>query len=85
MYNNYNEMTIDLKRLLVNKPYQVWSLNDMDFFTTARKIWFRDNQGALLMVHNEYDECNCLDDCLTEPINAFMEKYGLERNYIEDN
>ena len=57
----------------------------MDFFTTARKFWFGDNQGVVLMVHNEDEDCGCLDDCLTEQINEFMNRYGLEREYIECN
>ena len=85
IYDNYDEMTLDLKRLLINKPYQVWSLNDVDFFTTARKFWFGDNQGVMLMVHNEDNECTCLDDCLHELINEFMNNYGLKREYIENN
>jgi len=85
IYDNYDEMTLDLKRLLINKPYQVWSLNDVDFFTTARKFWFSDNQGVVLMVNNEDNCCNCLDECLHELINEFMDKYGLKREYIEDN
>lgn len=85
IYDNYDEMTIDLKRLMINNHFRVWSLNDIDFFTTARKIWFRDNQGVLLVVVNDDENCNCLDTRLTEPINEFMDKYGLEREYIEYN
>ena len=79
IYPNYGDMTLDLKRELKKKPIKVWSLNDADFFTTARNIWFNENKEALLMVSVE-DEDYDMDDL---DFTTFNERYGLMVKYLD--
>ena len=78
VYSNYNTMTLDLKKVCTRKPVSVWSLNDFNFFTTARKYWFNENKDALLMI--SIDENYDIDEV---DINEFKNKYKLEMKYID--
>jgi len=81
IYPNYEQMTIELKRILCHYDIDVWTLNDIDFFTSCKMEWF-ERSKAVFIIRVE-GECpfdlnsTCIkDDC----INALIYRFNTTHN-----
>lgn len=83
IYNDYNTIILGLKKIAIHKPLKIWTLNDYDFFTSAKESIFKEYPDTLSIVSiysDDYDGEDGEDD-----FNNFIAKYDLEMINIGNN
>ena len=81
--DDYNTITLCLKKIVKHKPFKVWTLNDNDYFTTAKKNIFKEYPDALTIVFNERDQYD--EEEFEEDFNNFTALYDLEMINLNNN
>ena len=83
--DDYNTITLNLKKIVNHKPFKVWSLNDTDYFTTAKKDIFNAYPDALSIVSIESDDDEYDEDEYENDFNNFTAIYDLEMINLNNN
>ncbi len=81
--DDYNTIILGLKKVVIHKPFKVWSLNDNDYFTTAKESIFNEYPNTLSIVSiqdDAYDEDEYEDD-----FNNFTALHNLEMINLNNN
>jgi len=88
-YPNYQQMSLELKRLFYDYEVEVNTLNDIDFFNSYKYAWFKKSDAIFIIRYDE-DECpfdlnsQCIDDdCINARIHRFKTKHNLTLKYID--
>jgi hypothetical protein len=83
IYDDYNTIILNLKKVVNHKPFKVWSLNDNDYFTTSKQDIFKaypDTLSIVSIYDDEYDEDEYEND-----FNNFTAIYDLEMINLNNN
>ena len=83
--DDYNTIILGLKKVVMYKPFKVWSLNDNDYFTTSKKDIFTAYPDTLSIVSIETEDDEYDEEEYEEDFNNFIAIYDLEMINLNNN